>query len=178
MSPDEAALRDYYEANRDSYFVAPWATFTHVFFSDEKRRRAETIALAMAELTRLNREAVPFAAAPSLGERFLYNTNYVEKGRDFVASHFGTEFADALLSLSPSSTEWQGPLRSRFGAHLVMLGRSEPGRHPTLDEVRARVADDFKRVRIREMTDAAIERIVASYDVRLTYQAQEGSTPQ
>jgi hypothetical protein len=38
----------YYEANRDDYYISPFATFTHVFFDGERHSRDEAFGLAKA----------------------------------------------------------------------------------------------------------------------------------
>ncbi len=75
----------YWQEHRDDYREPAKVTFTHIFFSD---RRGDNEARKQVEeqLERLEREPVPFEQAISHGDRFLYNTNYVERGREMVAS--------------------------------------------------------------------------------------------
>ena len=51
----------------------------------------------------------------------------------------------------------------------------EDGRYPEIEEINDRVQDDARQARIRERTEKAIERIIASYDVRVVYKSAEGS---
>lgn len=167
--PTDEDVAAFFEANKDDYFVAPSLTFTHVFFDAEKRgwEAAREQGAMTAEL--LNKTAAPFADAPKHGDRFLYQLNYVERTLDHVASHFGAPMAESLTSLSPNPEEWSGPFESPFGTHVVMLTKNAPGRYPVLDEVRGRAADDTRRARAKDRTEEAIERIVGSYDVQITY---------
>ena len=41
----EEDVAEYYESNRDDYYVEPYVTFTHVFFSNERHGRNEAMAL-------------------------------------------------------------------------------------------------------------------------------------
>ena len=168
---DEAALRRYFAANKEDYYVEPYVTFTHVFFQTETRSRAEARELAARRLTVLNRERVPFSEAPQHGERFLYHTNYVERTPDYVASHFGAEMADAVFALASNGQRWVGPFDSLYGVHLVMLAKNEPGRYPALEEVRQSVLDDARRARVRERTEEAIDAVIDTYDVRVEYES-------
>ncbi len=169
---DEAALQRYFEANKSDYYVEPFVTFTHVFFETEDRPRQEARALADKKLTELNRNKVPFSDAPQHGDRFLYHVNYVERTPEYVASHFGIEMAKAIFELEPSDELWAGPFDSLYGAHLVLLTTNEPGREPTLEEIRGRVVDDARRADVRERTAEAIDDIVDAYDVRIVYERQ------
>ena len=64
---------------------------------------------------------------------------------------------------------WQGPHASPYGYHLVLTTQKTAGRYPALEEVYARVADDTRRVGIRDKTEEVIRQIVDSYDVEITY---------
>jgi IS4 transposase len=52
----------------------------------------------------------------------------------------------------------------------VLLITNEPGREPSLAEIEERVREDWRRSRIREEAEAAIEDIVDTYDVDITYE--------
>lgn len=170
---DEAALVRYFDANKDDYYVESYVTFTHVFFEVEDRPREQARALAKKKLAELNRDEVLFSDAPQHGERFLYHVNYVERTPEFVASHFGVDMAKAVFELPADDEVWVGPFDSPYGAHLVMLTTNEPGREPTLEEIKGRVIDDARRAAIRERTKEAIDDIVDAYDVRIVYQRDE-----
>jgi parvulin-like peptidyl-prolyl isomerase len=172
---DEAALRRYFEANKDDYFVEPYVTFTHIFFDTEDRSREQARALAERKLAGLNRDEVLFSEAPQHGERFLYHVNYVERTPEYVASHFGVDMAKALFELPANDEVWVGPFDSPYGVHLVMLTTNESGREPTLEEIEGRVIDDARRAAVRERTAEAIDDIVGAYDVRIVYQRDERS---
>lgn len=174
---DDPALVRYFDANKADYYVEPSVTFTHVFFSAEKRTRDEAQKLAEKKLAELNDNDVHFSEAPQHGDRFLYHVNYVERTPDFVASHFGVEMASALFDLQPDETTWVGPFDSSYGVHLVMLTGNQAGRDSTLEEIKERVIADASRDRIRERTTDAIDDIVDGYDVRVDYDpfADQGS---
>jgi len=172
---DDAAVRRYFDANKDDYYVEPYVTFTHVFFDTENRSRDQAHALAEKKLAELNRAGTPFSDAPKHGDRFLYHVNYVERTPDYVASHFGPAMAEALFALEPNDLVWRGPFDSPYGVHLVMMITNEPGREPALSEIEDRVREDARRAMIREKTEEAIAEIIGAYEVRVTY-APEGDT--
>jgi len=82
-----------------------------------------------------------------------------------VTRTFGSEFAQALETLPVGS--WQGPMRSAFGLHLVMLTAREPGRQATLDEVRAPLERDWLQARTQAAQEAFFKRLRAKYSVRI-----------
>jgi len=170
---DRSALQRYFDANKADYYVEPFVTFTHVFFETEDRPREQAHAAAEKKLLELNRDGVPFADAPQHGDRFLYHVNYVERTPEYVASHFGVPMAKAVFELEPNDFIWRGPFDSPYGVHLVLLTTNEPGRDPELAELEDRVREDARRAMIREETEAAIDDIVETYDVRIVYARED-----
>ncbi|UCE87591.1 MAG: peptidyl-prolyl cis-trans isomerase [Deltaproteobacteria bacterium] len=169
---DDAAVKAYFEANAQDYFVEPHVTFTHVFFDAERRGRPQARALAEATLVELNAEGVPFADAPGHGDRFPYHVNYVERTLDYVASHFGPELTRDVYALEPNAEVWHGPFESPYGAHLVMVTRREAGRLPAIEEIRGRVVEDARRDAIRRRVESSVGAIVDGYDVRVVYRPE------
>jgi hypothetical protein len=168
VSDDEVAI--YYEANKDDYYIDPYVTFTHVFFSVDRHEPELARTLAQAKLAQLNADSVPFSESTRHGDRFLYNVNYVERTEDFVGSHFGRHMAQALFSLDPNDQLWQGPLESAYGYHLVMVSKRTEGMYPDLSDVAESVRDDALRVEINEKNELAVQAIVGTYDVRMNFE--------
>ena len=161
--PDETALRGYFGRHREDYRQPPSLTFTHVFFDTARRGPARARTAAQRELVRLREAGAGFHAAAGRGDAFVYHRNYVERSRSDLAGHFGEPMADALFELEPG--DWNGPLRSPYGLHLVLVAERDGGGLPTFEEVRPRVRADAEQARRREFTAARIDEIVSAYRV-------------
>ena len=160
-------LEAYFEEHREDYKVPAAVTFTHVFFSADRHGKAVD-NLAQETLGILINNGVRFDQAPSYGERFPYQLNYVERTKEEVASHFGEEMAQAVFSLAPNKERWQGPIRSEFGLHLVLLTRVEAARIPALEEVRDQLANELQRRREVERKQQAIDQLIGGFDIRVS----------
>ena len=165
VSDEEIA--EYYEANRDDYYVDPYITFTHVYFSSDRHGREQARKLADAKLAELNTEQVPFSESTRHGDRFLYNVNYVERTEDFVGSHFGRPMAAELFALEADDGRWHGPFESAYGFHLVMVTRRTEGFYPPLEQVADSVREDALRIKLDEQNERAVQAIVDTYDIRM-----------
>lgn len=165
----EEEIEAFFEANKDDYYIAPYVTFTHVYFEKDKRGADAALAKAEAMLTELNAAGVSFAEAPGYGDRFPYFLNYVERDPDFVASHFGPPVAEQLFMLEPDPALWQGPFESPYGYHLILLTKKVEGRYPDLADAHERVRSDAERAEIEIMQDRAIQAIVDTYEVRRAF---------
>lgn len=174
QSTDRAALEEYFRANIEAYAVAPWVTFAHVFFDSGRRGEAGAREAALAAQQELEANAVQFNDGANFGDRFPYDRYYVERTLEFVAGHFGYDFVTALGQLEPSETGWQGPIRSAYGEHLVMLTRSVDRAYPELDEVLGDVERDY----LNEQTSAALAGMTRSIRDRYRIEIGEIRSPQ
>ena len=165
---DEEALKAYYDAHLADYLIEPTITFTHVFV-DPRKHAAGDMARAVGQVgDMLQRTSVPFSDAPKHGDRFPFHINYVDKSDAFVASHFGGSFQDAIFGGEVGEGAWQGPFKSTYGQHYVMVTKRAAERQPSFDEVRGRVAADARREALRAAQDEAIAEVVAGYDVEVS----------
>jgi hypothetical protein len=163
INPDASELQAFFDARQTDYRVDAVYTFSHIFFDarqggmDDARTRAARLLADSA--------GIAFEEAGDYGDRFPFLQNYVERTRDFVGNNFGADFVVELDTLLPDPAAWQGPLASRYGYHLVLLRERVQPFSPALQDISARVLDDYRfeaMVRSREEAEA---KVVAEYDV-------------
>jgi len=162
---DEAALAEYFAAHQAEYAIVPAVTFTHVFFDAQRRGAGHAHADAEHAVNELNAAHAEFNDAPAHGDRFPFAQNYVDRTLDYIASQFGQEFATALAALEPGE-RWQGPLRSAYGEHVVMLTQRSELSLPKLDDVRERVESDY----LRERETAELDKL--THGIRERYRVE------
>jgi len=165
-SPTDAQLIQYLERNREVYAVAPSVTFTHVFFDTSVHGDRQARELAERMVAQLNARGASFNDAPQFGDRFPFLQNYVERTTDYVASHLGDEFVQALAALAPSDRNWRGPIRSTYGYHAVLLTGRSAARTPELDEIRSQLIEDWQRDRAESARALSLRNMAAGYTVK------------
>ena len=82
-----------------------------------------------------------------------------------IGNEFGEGFAAALADVTPG--DWQGPVKSSFGLHLVRITNVVPGRVPPLASVRQRVENDWRDATLSERQDRAYQALLDGYQVRI-----------
>ena len=117
-------------------------------------------------LGQLNAEQVPFGNASRYGERFLYNRNYVNREDDEIGSHFGQSFQETLFALNTAG-QWQGPVQSSYGWHLVLLVKNTAAYLPEFEEISSAVFADAQRQQQREVKRQAIDKLMAKYQIEI-----------
>ena len=153
QAPTDAELRAFHDANAERYRLPARYSFRHRYFSTDRRADAK----ADAEAALLNPEAK--------GDPFMLQRAYAERSERAIGDLFGRAFAKALAQLSPSP-DWQGPLRSAYGWHLVQLEQALPEAQPPFGEVAGRVATDWAAERREQANAAYYEALRSRYEVR------------
>ncbi len=165
FKPTDADLERYFQAHQEVYRSASTITFTHVFV-DKEVKHPEGAGLAAGRLkAELESRHAGFDDAPAYGDRVPYLRNYVERTPDFVEAQFGPAFASEVMKLKPSP-RWQGPVRSDYGYHLILLTQSKPASVPRLSEVREQVRDDLLRETVAAYRERAIDDLTRRFAVR------------
>ena len=150
--PAEAELLAYYEANAERYRQPTRYTFSHRYFSTD--RRADAQADARAAL----------ADGNIAGDPFMLQRSYAARSAREIGNLFGTAFAEELSALDPRD-RWQGPIRSAYGWHLVKLEARLPEMLPPYGEVANQVAGDLNMQRRERANEAYYENLLKRYEV-------------
>lgn len=162
----EEDVAAYFEAHRDEYTVQPHITFTHVFIDGEREGAEAARERAARLLEELNHEPVPFEEAVRYGDRFPFHLNYVDRTREFVASHFGEPMAATLFETEYQGSAWQGPFTSPYGSHLVLITERSPGRPARLEEIEGRVREDAETQHKNEIMRQTLDDMIERYDIQ------------
>ena len=164
--PSKADLTLFYQQNMELYRQPAEITFTHVFFKAKQADRKNSQAAALKLLDQLNIQNVPFENAPRYGERFLFNRNYVNREADEIASHFGETFQQQLFSMQVSNN-WQGPIVSDYGWHLVLIKKITASYIPDLEQVSATVLADLTRNQHPARLSQAVDQLIEQYQITI-----------
>jgi len=161
--PTDEDLRAYLEQRRDAYQTDARLSFVHVFLSAE--RRGDAVAQDAASLLaglQSSQEALDPAA---LGDPTLLERQFEDVPLRDVAAQFGDEFADRVVELPVG--QWQGPIESAYGMHLVLVGARTDGRAPELDEVRDALRRDWLNERRIVANEAYYQSLLQRYTVTI-----------
>lgn len=164
--PTDQDLQQFMDEHAQAFRLDALITFEQIFFNEDRRGEA-AVDDAVAARDRL---IAGQASDPRLlgdGIPLPYSLE-ASSSRD-ISSMFGPDFADELLMLPVG--EWSGPVPSGFGLHVVRITAMEPGRDPTLEEVRDVVARDWssdRRKKVRDqMYDSFRERYTVTIETRV-----------
>jgi len=161
--PSEADLKAYYSAHADAFRIEPRFTFSQIYLNPD--RHGENLAGdAMRLLAQLN-EAGEKSDPAMLGDTTLLPYRLTNAAASEVASQFGQAFAAKLPDLTPG--QWQGPVESGYGLHLVLISERTAARLPPLTEVREAVRRDWESAKRREANEKFYQDLLKRYTVRI-----------
>lgn len=99
-----------------------------------------------------------------VGERISLPMSVEAERRGEIFTQFGEGFVGELDQLV-ASLDWQGPILSGLGWHLVRLRERQVGAVPTLNNVRERVENDWRSSTISQRRDEAYQLLRDAYQV-------------
>ncbi len=156
-TPDETALNKYFLDNQDKYELPAQVSFTHIYFSLDKRG-AKAFEDAKSVLSGLNA-----LSAPEKGDSFMMQYDFVQETPFEVERLFGKRFAEQLFILETNT--WLGPIESGYGLHLVRISEMIDARMPELAFVIDKVRTDLMFERRQKMNKEIYERFKERYEI-------------
>jgi hypothetical protein len=138
--PTDGQLIDYYNQNKDRYTISAEFTFTHLFFSSDKRSRTARTDAAAA-LEKIQQQEISPEEALSLSDPFMQGMAFSQQRSDQVTRIFGDNFSQSMTALQTG--QWVGPVRSSYGWHLIYVDKFVPENTPDFEQVRSRVEIDY-----------------------------------
>jgi hypothetical protein len=161
--PTDEDLRAYMEASAASFQMEQRFTFRHVYLSPERRGEhlSRDVAYLIEQLSQSGRQD----DASAFGDPFLLGHEFDAAPSSEVTKLFGKKFTSVLGGLPAG--QWQGPVESGYGVHLVYVAERTEQRTPTLEEVRDVVLREWANAKRREATEKFYETLLKRYTVTI-----------
>lgn len=165
--PTQAQLRDFLAQHPQRFQAERGYSFTQVFL-DPQRHGSRLQADAQRLLAALRR-APEDAALTKNGDPFLLDSHFERLPAGETARLFGADFEVALQTIAIG--QWQGPVTSSLGAHLVLLRlRDEPG-PPRLADIQAEVRRAWMNEQRERANARFYDELRRRYDVKVALPA-------
>ena len=170
--PTDADLNAYLQAHPETFRVEPQLTFSQVYLDPE--RHGENLAREAARLLAQLRKAGSKADISTLGDPLLLERSFQSAPTSDIAKQFGEGFAAELAKVSPG--QWEGPIDSGYGLHLVFVSARTEGRLPDLASVHDAVRREWENAQRLEANRKYYEDLLKRYTV--TIESPEPVKPQ
>jgi hypothetical protein len=152
----------YFSLRQERYRIPALLSFVQIYLNLDKRgdrARADSEQI----LTSVRQRDPSMGALASLGDPTMLRPAYRELTEQEVGRVFGTDFKTKIIGLKPG--EWQGPIESGYGLHLVKVTGRTDSRIPDWTEVRQQVWNDMQYEARKAAEDQFYQEIVGGYQI-------------
>ncbi len=165
QTPTDEDLSTYLAQNQDKFRESPAYTFRQVYFNPGKHRDdgADFFEKQIDSLK---------SGDDQIGDPTLIPGFFEQVTRRQVDGTFGSGFSATLDELELG--DWQGPVQSGLGLHLILLEDKTEGRLPELDEIRPIVEREWSNEQRLANRDTMNRELLQQYDVVIEW-PQESS---
>ncbi|MCX7350421.1 MAG: peptidylprolyl isomerase [Alphaproteobacteria bacterium] len=169
--PTDIQLQAYMDAHPEAFRKPPQIAFEQVYINPDKHSPdASAAATALLEPLRKDASYAATAGDPSLLPPSLPLTD--QQG---IAQIFGDDFATAIITLAPG--EWEGPVSSAVGLHLVKVTDRAPGILPALGDIRTAVEREWMNDHRNAVEQQRFDDLLKRYKVTVEPISADGSPP-
>ena len=159
--PDQAALNSWFEANINDFVSPETRSFSHIYFSPEEHGEAIDTVASRAIEQALSQNAP--ADWQSLGDPFMLKRQFKALSAIETTRLFGPDFTNGVFTAIGDN--WQGPIASAFGLHLIRIDSVSPKSTPAFDDVRSDVETAWQEQSQRIANQNNLKNIIKKYRV-------------
>ena len=164
--PSQKQLEDFYHSHPGNFRDSAIVSFTHIYFSADKKGADDARSRAQAVKTKLissNR-----TRAPELGDPFSLQFDYTGQNKLDIVQLFGQKpIEDSLFESAPD--QWIGPVESGYGWHLIRISERKQPMIPVFQSVRDKVRDNYIAAMKDSLNNIAFEKLKSSYTIQRDY---------
>ena len=158
--PERADLQNWFHENPERFIRPETRSFEHIYLSPKDRAKT-VVAEAKSQLS---------AGIPqdweNQGDAFIAGRRFTKLAQPAVRREFGTAFAQSLFKL-PDTPDWQGPINSAFGVHIIRLTNVSPEYLPEFGVIQAEVEAVWIDQAKRAENEATLTRLIEKYRVEV-----------
>ena len=153
-------INDFFEINKSHYIEPETISFSHIFFDTEERAKSYLLKLEKESDVKKLKNLINTG-----GIVFPYQKNYSKKPFSFVVGHFGEIGAKNIFSLQKDIKNWQGPIRSSLGYHLINVFNKTSMKQMALDDILSEVKRDYYDQLRKKDTKVIISNKILEYQI-------------
>jgi peptidyl-prolyl cis-trans isomerase C len=168
-------IEAYFALRKERYRIPQRTSLLQVFVNRDQR--GEAAGEHARQILEALRERQPGGyELGSFGDPLMLDQFFTDATDQDLARTFGGPFVDAVSSLEPG--DWQGPVESGYGLHLVQVIERTPSRLPEWQQVRERILEDMRYEARRAAEDQFFQEVASGYRVSYDEGAAAVLTPE
>jgi len=153
-------INDFFEINKSQYIEPEAISFSHIFFDTEEQAKSYLLKLEKESDVKKLKNLINTG-----GIVFPYQKNYSKKPFSFIVGHFGEIGAQNIFSLQKDIKNWQGPIKSSLGYHLINVFNKTSMKQMALDDILSEVKRDYYDQLRKKDTKVIISNKILEYEI-------------
>ncbi len=161
--PTDTELANYLKTHSDEFTLPALIDFVQIYINPEKHETniQEYTNNLMNELSQTSANS----DITTLGDSLMLDQQYEQATEHDISRLFGKEFANKLFTLPVGN--WQGPIQSGYGAHLVHISNKTENQQLELNAVREEVFTEWQAQQRRDMDKVFYESLRQRYEIAI-----------
>lgn len=157
--PSDADLKTWFEANSAQFIKPEQRAFTHVYFSPGEHDNVEAAAAnALKQITDDNWKRI--------GDPFIETNQLPLVDKVTLTRRYGSNFANELFALG-TGDNWQGPIASAFGMHLIRIDDKRARKAPEFEKAKSDVIKAWQEQALRKSNEQRLIDLLEKYKVEV-----------
>jgi len=161
VEPTETELADYLATHSEKFEIPARISFAQIYLNADKRG-AGVQEYAQHLLDDL-KHATKKIDIMTVGDPIMFGPQHEQVTKREVSRLFGNDFAIKLFDLPVG--DWQGPILSGYGFHIVRIDNKTTARQPELDTVREKVRNEWFAQQRRTVDEAFYKSLRQRYEI-------------
>jgi hypothetical protein len=159
--PTDKELGEFLEQNRNKFREETQIGFSQVFLDAEKHKNTLKSDVESL-LTSLNQGGADIDLE-AYGDLTMLPKTFSRTPASIIDGQFGAGFTERLDKGDIGT--WQGPVRSGYGYHLVLVREYQTASNPELSEIKPLVKREYTAKRRKEFTENAYKQLEQKYEI-------------
>ena len=159
QEPAESELKEYYDLNKANYKESSKLSFSHIYFSPDKRK--DPLKDATTLLSKISSESERDYKEHSDPFHLQYYFDALD--RDAVRQLFGSDFSKTIFKNKEQG--WLDPIRSGYGIHLVKITSIKEEEFTPYEMINEKVLSDWKSNQQQLYNEQLYKNLLQEYEV-------------
>ena len=155
--PNEEKLRAYYQAHEDKYVTDPMYSFSQIVLT------SKSLDQTSPQITEALEKLAGGARPQDLSRSSLLPVSVTLESEQSIANTFGQDFIRQIAKLTPQ--QWDGPVTSAFGTHLVMVRETRMSKPLSFQQARTKVTLEYTQALREQSAKAFYEKLRSKYRI-------------
>jgi len=152
-------LEAWFDNNRPQFIGLEQRAFSHIYFSPGEHEDVESAARdALAGVNNAN--------WTKIGDPFIEGNQVTLVDEAGLLRRYGPNFTKELFAL-PTNSNWQGPIASAFGMHLIRIDDMRSQTNPEFEQVRDDVIKVWQEQNLRLANEQRLVDLLEKYKVKV-----------